>query len=81
MLAALQTPAGGLTAPVKTQQGYYVLKVLERVPPDMSALPAEHDKILKEVLAQRQSQAWESWIAGARAGAKVEVHRFPSSRG
>ncbi|MEK7715316.1 MAG: peptidylprolyl isomerase, partial [candidate division NC10 bacterium] len=81
MLAALQTPAGGLTAPVKTQQGYYVLKVLERVAPDMSALAAERDKILKEVLAQKQSQAWESWVSGARAGAKVEVHRLPSRRG
>jgi len=32
MLAALQTPAGTLTAPVKTPQGVYVLKVLERTP-------------------------------------------------
>ncbi|MBI2159364.1 MAG: SurA N-terminal domain-containing protein [Candidatus Rokubacteria bacterium] len=81
MLAALQTAAGGLTAPVKTPQGYYVLKVLERVAPDMSALSGERDKILKDVLAQKQSQAWESWVSGARAGAKVEVHRVPSRRG
>src|SRR5262247_3754791 len=38
MLAALQTPAGQLSAPVKSQQGYYVVKVLERVAPDMSGL-------------------------------------------
>ena len=81
MLVALQTPAGGLTAPVKTQQGYYVLRVLERVPPDMSALPAERDTITKEILAQKQSQAWESWVNGARAAAKVEIHRVPSRRG
>jgi len=81
MLAALQTPAGGLTVPVKTQQGYYVLKVLERVAPDMSALSGERDKILKEVLAQKQGQAWESWVSVARAGAKVEIHRLPSRRG
>src|SRR5574341_1139921 len=81
MLAALQTRTGELTAPVKTQQGYYVLKVLERVAPDMSALDGERDKILREVLAQKQGQAWESWVGAARAGAKIEVHRIPSRRG
>ncbi|MBI2156331.1 MAG: peptidyl-prolyl cis-trans isomerase, partial [Candidatus Rokubacteria bacterium] len=82
LVAALQTPAGGLTEPVKTPQGYYVLKVLERVPPDPGALAGERDRILKEVLAQKQSLAWEAWVTGARAGAKVDVSgRLPSRRG
>jgi peptidyl-prolyl cis-trans isomerase D len=81
MLAALQTPAGQLSAPVKAQQGYYVVKVLERVPPDMSGLAAERDKLLKEVLVQKQSLAWESWLNGARANAKIETHLPPSRRG
>ncbi|MGH7276330.1 MAG: SurA N-terminal domain-containing protein [Candidatus Rokuibacteriota bacterium] len=80
MLAALQAPTGAVTAPVKSPQGYYVLKVLERVPADMSGLTAERDKVMKEVLAQKQSQAWESWIAGARAGAKVDVQSRPPFR-
>jgi parvulin-like peptidyl-prolyl isomerase len=81
MLAALQTPAGQLSAPVKAQQGYYVVKVLERVPPDMGGLAAERDKLLKEVLVQKQSLAWESWLNGARANAKIETHLPPSRRG
>lgn len=72
-VAALETPVGGLTAPVKTAQGYYVLKVLERAPADMSGFEAERDKLTREVLGQKQGQAWESWVAGARAGAKVDV--------
>jgi peptidyl-prolyl cis-trans isomerase D len=72
-LAALQTPAGEVTAPVKSPQGYYVLKVLERAAPSMSELPAERDRLSKEVLAQKQSQAWEAWISGARTNAKVET--------
>jgi peptidyl-prolyl cis-trans isomerase D len=80
MLAALQTPAGQLSAPVKAQQGYYVVKVLERVPPDMSGLAAERDKLLKEVLVQKQSLAWESWLNGARANAKIETNLPPSRR-
>ncbi len=81
MVAALQTPAGQLSAPVKAQQGYYLVKVLERVPPDMAGLAAERDKILKEVLAQKQSLAWESWLNGARANAKIETHLPASRRG
>jgi peptidyl-prolyl cis-trans isomerase D len=72
-LAALQTPAGEVTAPVKSPQGYYVLKVVERAAPSMAELPAERDRLSKEVLAQKQSQAWEAWVAGARANAKVET--------
>ena len=81
MLAALQTPAGQLSAPIKAQQGYYVVKVMERVQPDMGGLAAERDKIQKEVLVQKQSLAWESWVNGARANAKVETHLPASRRG
>ena len=88
MVAALQTQVGALTAPVKTQQGYYVLKVLERVPADLGGLAAERDKLLREVLAQKQGLAWESWVGAARSGSKVELFgagapppRVPSRRG
>src|SRR5213594_4058084 len=81
MLAALQTPAGQVSVPIKAQQGYYVVKVLERVPPDTGGLAAERDKIQKEVLVQKQSLAWESWINGARANSKVETHLPASRRG
>ena len=81
MLAALSTPAGQLSDPVKAQQGYYVVKVLERVPPDMGGLATERDKIQKEVLVQKQSLAWESWINGARANAKIETHLPAPRRG
>ena len=72
-VAALQTAAGDVTAPVKGPQGYYVLKVLERAAPDMAELPAERERLSKEVLAQKQSQAWEAWVSGARVNAKVET--------
>jgi peptidyl-prolyl cis-trans isomerase D len=72
-MAALQTAAGDVTAPVKSPQGYYVLKVLERAAPNMAELAAERERLAKEVLAQKQSQAWEAWVSGARANAKVET--------
>src|SRR5436190_2225637 len=39
-LAALQSPAGTVAGPVKSPQGYYVLKVLERIAPNMADLAA-----------------------------------------
>jgi len=80
-VAALETPAGQVTAPVKAQQGYYVLKVLERAAADPRALDgAEREKIRKELLARNQSLLWESWLAGARQGAKVDVSGRPPAR-
>jgi peptidyl-prolyl cis-trans isomerase D len=83
MIAALEVPAGATTEPIKTAQGYYVLKVLERFPPDMKELAAERDKLSKEVLGKRQGQAWQDWLAAAREHAKIEttVPRVPPSRG
>jgi peptidyl-prolyl cis-trans isomerase D len=82
MTAALRTPLNTVSEPVKTQQGYYVMKVLERVPPDMAGLAPERDKLSRELLAQKQSQAWETWVSGARTNAKVEVSaRFQRERG
>jgi parvulin-like peptidyl-prolyl isomerase len=71
-LAALQTPAGEATPPVRTPQGYYVLKVLERAdPPPLDR--AERDKLVGELASQKQTQAWERWVSAARAGAKIEI--------
>src|SRR5439155_1575346 len=76
-LAALQSPAGIVAGPVKSPQGYYVLKVLERIAPNMADLVAERDRLSREVLTQKQSQAWEAWVSHARAAAKVEVLAAP----
>jgi peptidyl-prolyl cis-trans isomerase D len=73
MVAALQVPAGALANPVRTPQGYYVLKVLERFPPDRKELGADRDKISKEVLGRKQMQAWQDWLSSARASAKIEM--------
>ncbi|HUF92667.1 MAG TPA: peptidylprolyl isomerase [Candidatus Limnocylindria bacterium] len=71
-LAALQTPVGGVSEPVKTPQGYYVVKTLERVAPNVADLTAEREKVQGEVLTQKQSAVWEGWIAGTMANAKIE---------
>jgi peptidyl-prolyl cis-trans isomerase D len=77
-VAALQARTGEVTAPVKTPQGYYVVKVLERAAPNMAELAGERERLSKEVLSQKQSQAWEAWVSGARANAKVETFGTPA---
>jgi peptidyl-prolyl cis-trans isomerase D len=77
MLAALETPKGGLTPPVKTPQGVYVLKVLDRTPPAAAEFQQERDKLAQDVLTQKQSQVWTSWVETARAQAKVNVSGRP----
>ena len=71
-LAALQTPVGAVSEPVKSPQGYYVVKTLERVAPPATALTAEREKVEGEVLSQKQSAVWEGWMTGTMANAKVE---------
>ncbi len=76
-LAALQSPTGTIAGPVKSPQGYYVLKVLERVAPNVADLATERDKLAREVLTQKQSQAWEAWVNQARSTAKIEMLNAP----
>jgi peptidyl-prolyl cis-trans isomerase D len=79
-MAALQTPAGQMSPPVKTPQGYYVVKVLERAPAGPLD-PAEREKLQRELVGQKQSQAWERWVLAARGDAKIEVVGQPARRG
>ena len=80
-IAALQTPAGETSPPVRTPQGYYVVKVLERAaagPVDV----AEREKLKGELVNQKQSQTWERWVLAARGDAKIDiVGQRPPRRG
>lgn len=81
-LAALQTPAGQVAEPVRTPQGFYVVKVLERIAPDTTGLATERDTLRRELLARKQSLAWERWVGMARTNAKIDVSsRFRLPRG
>jgi peptidyl-prolyl cis-trans isomerase D len=79
-VAALQTPVGETSSPVKSPMAYYVVKVVERTPAG-PVDPAEKDKLLRELTSQKQSQAWERWVLAARGDAKIEVVGQPARRG
>jgi peptidyl-prolyl cis-trans isomerase D len=74
MVAALETAAGATTTPIKTAQGYYVVKVHDRFAPDMKDLETERAKLSQEVLNKRQGLAWQDWLNAARSNAKIEIN-------
>jgi parvulin-like peptidyl-prolyl isomerase len=80
-LAALQTPAGQTSQPVKTPQGSYVVKVLERTPAG-AVNAAEREKLKAELVSQKHSQTWERWVLTARGEAKIDIlGQRPPGRG
>jgi peptidyl-prolyl cis-trans isomerase D len=73
LVAALQTPVGQVSAPVKGPGGVYLVRGLERQPPDPAAYAAEREELRRQVLEQKRSQTLESWMRGLRTSAKIEI--------
>jgi peptidyl-prolyl cis-trans isomerase D len=70
---AQETALGAVSEPVKTSQGVYLVKTLERRPPDPAGFEKERAEIEKQVLEEKQREAWESWIVALRSRAKIQV--------
>ncbi len=79
LLAALQTPAGQVAEPVRAESGVYVVKTLERQAAAADGFDRERPELEKQVLEQKRALAWENWIRGRLASAKVEVGGQPAS--
>ncbi|MBI4609610.1 MAG: SurA N-terminal domain-containing protein [Candidatus Rokubacteria bacterium] len=70
---AFQTGVGKISEPAKTPQGMYLVKTLERHPPDPSGFDKERGELEKQLLELKQADAWQSWVATLRAKAKIQV--------
>lgn len=68
-----QTAVGNLSEPVKTSQGVYLVKTLERQPPDPAGFEKERAEIEKQLLEQKQIEAWQSWVTALRSKAKIAL--------
>jgi peptidyl-prolyl cis-trans isomerase D len=79
LLAALQTPAGQVAEPVRAEGGVYVVKTVERQPANPDGFDRERGELDKQVLEQKRALAWETWIRGRLASAKVEIGGQPAS--
>ena len=73
LMAALQTPAGQVSEPVRTGAAVYVVKTLERQPADPQSFDRQRAELEKQVLDQKRNQVWESWVQARRGATKIDV--------
>lgn len=73
LVAALQTPTGQVSEPVKTGPAVYVVKTLERQPADVAGYDKQKDELEKQTLDQKRNQAWDNWIQTQKLASKIDV--------
>jgi peptidyl-prolyl cis-trans isomerase D len=72
---ALTLPQGAVGGPARGSKGFYVLKVVGRERPDPATFDQAKGELERELLTQKRTQLWQAWLAGLRAGAKIDVNR------
>jgi peptidyl-prolyl cis-trans isomerase D len=72
---ALDLPEGGVGGPVAGPKGLYVVKVVSRERPDPAGFEGARRDLERQLLEQKRGQAWQAWMSGLRAGAKIEINR------
>jgi len=73
MVAALQTPTGQVSEPVKTGAAVYVVKTLERQPADVAGFDKQREELDKQTLEQKRTQAWDAWIESQKLASKIDL--------
>ena len=76
LAAAFTVPVGEVSAPVKANRGWVVLRVEERPPVDEEAFAAEAPSIRRSLLGQKQNQIYSAWISKLKREAKIEDFRI-----
>ena len=73
LMAALQTAAGQISEPVRASNAVYVVKTLERQSPDPQNFDKQRADLEKQLLEQKRSQVWDSWVQSRKASTKIDV--------
>ena len=74
LLAAVQTPTGQVSEPVKTGAAVYVVKTLERQPADAAGFDKQREELEKQALEQKRTQAWDAWIESQKLASKIDLN-------
>ena len=77
LLAALRTPAGEISEPVRAPGGFYVVKTVERRVADPQGVDKVRGELGRQLLESKRNLAWERWIKALFAGAKILVQGEP----
>jgi len=73
LLAAVQTPTGQVSEPVKTGAAVYVVKTLERQAADAGGFDKQREELEKQALEQKRTQAWDAWIESQKLASKIDL--------
>ncbi len=72
--AAFGLVSGGVSEPIPAQPGVYVVKVLERRPPEPDGFAKTQKELEGQLLEFKRTQAWQGWIGGLRAQATISIN-------
>jgi hypothetical protein len=73
--AAFKLPVGGVSAPIATDNGTAVIKVLEKQEVTPEQLAAARDKFRDEMLTDRRNRFFGAYMAKAKQKMKIDVNR------
>jgi len=72
--AAFALPIGGVSSPIRTLYGYYIIKVEERIPSrQLKFSDLNMDRLRQEMKESAHKRALNSWLSGLQAKAKIEI--------
>jgi len=72
---ALKIPVGQVSAPVKGQNGYYLIKVLSRTPFNKSLYESQRSALLNNILQQDKNTFFQEWLTKIKKDADIVDHR------
>jgi peptidyl-prolyl cis-trans isomerase D len=72
--AAFALPAGAVSAPIATDAGTVVVKVLEREEPAADQLASSRESLKQELLAERRAKFYNAYMAKARTRLAITIN-------
>jgi RNA polymerase sigma factor (sigma-70 family) len=77
--AAFSLQPGGVSDVVETSNDFFILRLLEKRPPEQQPLGEVTEKIQKNLLKQRREAAEKDWLDGLRNQAVIQRFSIPIS--
>ncbi len=74
--AALALNAGEVSQPVEGQNGYYLIKLIEKTEIDSTDFLEKRNEIRQQILNTKQNLYYSQWLESARKNAKIEDYRY-----
>ncbi len=73
--AAFHLTTNGISQPVETVKGYYLIKLLEKTPFDEKEFALQKDLIRQQLLQKKRQQAFTAWYNQLKTEAKIKDYR------